>query len=494
MCYYEPMGKKLVFSGLSAIGAAVLVVFFQNCGKSGFESEELDTSSTVADAKITSAPFPWDASVNFITHMSCPNVNQYRDNSSPYFTFRVVAAEVEAYRKIQAAYGIKDQDISDAGLTLRGEFLDYMDKTFSRTTTHATSEVIQSVLTGHPTYQNTQLQLTFRKDGYLDQWGQRPDGSNILSNLMDKLGSADFAKASGDQAGVMLNYFPVRTDSKRNLRGQVVAAPPNFDDTTFNLTMANQFYLHLGFSDNNGQSSTGLTINGLGPIVNDQTRLYGRGFRFSFGPPNDAVMKNIVTGDATTQPLRKASLNPNLGINKTSLTEWDTSTAGGPSPIKASWNCFSYAIVRLRDAARCPRENYSQINRAELEIIRKTLPADEWEVNTTLKCIVPTTYTDSAGSCYVNNSDNSVSEPAYPMYFGNPDDLVTNPNMLAYNQALQVSNPSHRANDYPDTYTVNGTATLYPRTGVEYRYYTHTCAQGRERQCVNFASFCYRRK
>jgi hypothetical protein len=488
------MGNKLVTICGSVLAVGILVLFFQNCGKSGFESEELDTSSTVADAKITSAPFPWDASVNFITHMSCPNVNQYRDNSSPYFTFRVAAGEVEAYRKIQAAYGIKNQDISDAGLAFRPEFLDYMDKTFNRTTTHATSEVIQSVLTSHPTYQNAQLQLTFRKDGYLDQWGQRSDGSNIVSNLMDRLGSADFAKASADQSTAMLNFFPVRTESKRNLRGQVVAAPPNFDDTTFNLTMATQFYLHLGFSDNNQQSSTGLTINGLGPVANSQSRLYGRGYRFSFGPPNDAVMKNIVTGDATTQPLRKATLNPNLGLSKTSITEWDTSTAGGPTQITASWGCFSYAIVRLRDAARCPRENYSQINRTELEIIRKTLPADEWDVNTTLKCIVPTTYTQNSGSCYINNSDNSTSEPAYPMYFGNPDDLVTNPNMLAYNQSLQVGNSTYRANDYADTYLNNGVTTYYPRTGVEYRYYTHTCAQSRERQCVNFASFCYRRK
>lgn len=494
------MGKKIAFY---VAAASAMVLLFQNCGKSGFESQsQLDSlNSSSSDSKVTSAPFPWDPSVNFITHMSCPNVNQYQGTNNPFFTFRMAASDVGAFRVIRKTLISKGltpnvPDIADAGLTFRTDFLDYMDKNFPRTTDHATPATIQSVLTSNSLFQNTQVQLTFRNINDLSQWGLRGDGSVIAYNAMDKLGTADFAKALTDKYGQMVNWFPVKTESKRNFRGQLhaAAAPANFDDTTFIRSIDQGFYLHLGFSQNTQLSSSNIVIKGIGPVTDDQSRLYGRGFRFLFGAPNDAVLKNVTTD---TYKLRYAASNPPLGISTRSISEWDTSTSGGPTQLTSQWACFSYAIVRPEDAVRCPREDVTLIKRDELDVIRKTLPADEFDVNTTLRCVVPTSYAAGVGSCYINSAANHAKEPAYPMYFGNPSDLTSNTTLAAYLTTLRVNagatDSTYTANDYPDVLDT-GSAKFFNRTGVEYRYYTHTCAQTRERQCVNFANFCYKLK
>jgi len=67
-----------------------------------------------------------------------------------------------------------------------------------------------------------------------------------------------------------------------------------------------------------------------------------------------------------------------------------------------TWTCDPnrrYVIVRRQDVAQCPPDTFASLQNAalrrEMEIVRRHLPADQWDVNVSLKCVVP-----KEGSCY----------------------------------------------------------------------------------------------
>jgi hypothetical protein len=73
----------------------------------------------------------------------------------------------------------------------------------------------------------------------------------------------------------------------------------------------------------------------------------------------------------------------------------------------ASWECNTsrrYVIMRAQDAAACPPDSFDDIAgnanyRAELEIVRRHLRPDQWDVNIARRCVVP-----KSGSCYMNSA------------------------------------------------------------------------------------------
>jgi hypothetical protein len=108
-----------------------------------------------------------------------------------------------------------------------------------------------------------------------------------------------------------------------------------------------------------------------------------------------------------------------------SITEYDLSGTR-PSATGATWNC-SLKMKIVRDADRlnniyvaggqraaCPFEPVaSQISptaRAQLQILRRFLPAENWDINLTNKCVVPR---NGLELCYEGNTDPIV----YDEYF-----------------------------------------------------------------------------
>ena len=96
------MGKSFLqrvnWPSLGLIAAStVLLLFFQNCGKSAKDSDEL--SSLAADTpevkKYKAAGFPYDVNINQLAFMTCPAAGTSKafgeDIDNPFFTFRVGA-------------------------------------------------------------------------------------------------------------------------------------------------------------------------------------------------------------------------------------------------------------------------------------------------------------------------------------------------------------------------------------------------------------------
>jgi hypothetical protein len=123
----------------------------------------------------------------------------------------------------------------------------------------------------------------------------------------------------------------------------------------------------------------------------DMTKVYGRGYYLNFvndlAPYSSGIYKRTAPAISNPSNILQSVQEVNLE-NKT--------TAG-------SWTCAMerrYVIVRQEDAAiSCPKETASNLANAtyrrELEIVRRQLKAEDWDVNIALRCVVP-----KQGSCY----------------------------------------------------------------------------------------------
>jgi len=131
---------------------------------------------------------------------------------------------------------------------------------------------------------------------------------------------------------------------------------------------------------------------------------YGRGYNLTFAT-DIAPMTILLSGNSAAQP---DIYNPNnllVGVQEINLESPAASTG-------AIWSCPQarrYVIVRAQDEASvCPPDSFDRLGdanyRAELEIVRRHLRPDQWDVSIDRRCVVPKT-----GSCYIDST--GVEEP-----------------------------------------------------------------------------------
>jgi hypothetical protein len=467
MCYRETMGKKsLVF-----IVAVAAVLFFQNCGKAGFDSQGgLDQGSNSAlstDPKIVGSPFPYEASANVISYMSCPT-GETSPNKDAYYNFKLMGAETTSFNTIVSALSRVNLNtlapMGEGGVRLTPEYVAYMDKNFKGLKSNATSEQIQAALQAHPEYKDARLQISFRKVADIKGTLLNHPGSSTPAAewIIDKLSSPLNAKLISDSRDKWVNTFPRTTLEPATISSAMAfSAPSEKDMENFRAQLSRDFYLTMAFIKNDKTSGNALQFVGY-PAGTDG--IYGRGYALQFSnPPKPAAVTTASYNTTTGIPKPRAAI-----LSSTGIFEYDLATG---SPVSATWNCLSYGIVRYQDKNLCPVEEYSRINRDQLEVIRKVLRAEDWQVNTTMGCIVPT-QSNSAFSCYnAGTAANPANERA--LWAGNT--------MLNF-----TGGPRGFGYPYPDP---AGALT----TGIEYRYWTKNCSST-FRECVNFANFCYKKK
>lgn len=343
---------------------------FQNCGKAGFEAGVTNLDS-IADSSGggNQSPLAFDTSMDQITYNSCAHGELRND---------------PAYFSVMA--GAYDQ----AGITLTTEFLNYAKanlKPIYPATTISDLQIKQFLVESAEN-KGAVPQLAFRLKNQVKELryleGSSPtlglEFVNIFSNLqLDQYMTTVFANK-----GSRINFFPLGNNGQRRLEGRLgifnssEAAAKLIRDALNNDTMLGLVY--------SGSNTDPRIIKGTSA---NAAVAKGRGYHLSF-----ASAKAPRTTSYNLYPD-----NPNNIL--IAVGEFDLSN---PTNLVSSWSCEEarrYVIMRKSDSASCPSDSYGRLAdsnyRRELEIVRRHLKSEYWDVSIDGHCVVPKAVTKE---CY----------------------------------------------------------------------------------------------
>lgn len=364
------LNKTTLQAAGGLMASLILVVSFQNCGKAGFDAqldETVDASSTDAAlvdkygvataAKVQGIPFAFDSSFDTITYNSC--AESHLKNNSAFFSLKA------------GAY-------STGGIRLNTEFFDYADSSFKPVypETSLTVNQYKEFLADSPANKGAMPAMALRvKNSLGDVYVQGTSGSAVtlnrdviplVSNLTDALLMDAFV-----MKGITANYFPFSSEQK------ILEGSMNFNSDEamadgFRDILMSSGVLALTYLANNSEATSLRSPSSTNPVK----AAYGKGYNLTFAPFPRA-------GAAIT--------NPNHVLAQ--VTESDLSAPGVGG---RTWSCnHVYPIVRAQDAPTlCPAQSYDEIRaypayRNELNLLRRHLRADQWDINVKVGCVVP---------------------------------------------------------------------------------------------------------
>lgn len=324
---------------LLIVGLCAMVVAFQNCGKAGFEDQNLNTnslSSTSVDSKYASVAFPYDVSVNQIAHMSCAlNVSSPTANT-PYFSWKV-AAYSNPSDVPTGSLGIRE-----SGLKLRSEFVTSFNSMSSGYTGAAKAEYLKKILKSHPAVGAAQLQLSFRDaTNSRTKLMQMPTGGNSPAAVfMSPLGDDGVVASFAADSSKTYDYFKdVAEISNRGLEGKLIVPSAYGVNNIALLANYDTSFMTVGFQT----SSSSTDLSGSA-----DTKPYGKAYRVIF---------------SNTNPHQGTNYYPSRD-SLTGITEYDAETKSASS---AAWDCsYRFKIVRPQDRLNTfyRKDNYTRIGGA----------------------------------------------------------------------------------------------------------------------------------
>lgn len=366
---------------------SLLTLSFQNCGTSmdGLTTDETPGASTLSEkygrdaSKVETAPFAFSAALDQITYTSCSDSNSYNDNS--IFSIRAGAYD-------------------SGGVALSEDFLNYVNSNFLPIPPEKviTSEQYKSILADSPENKGAELRFGLRSPANLQSMVTIGSSTQVPVEGIDyiKMGpglSSDKALTQLIQTpGIHQHFFNLGdTPTESLIEGSLYFSKDNSQAKAFRDAFTNDATLALTYAHSE------LLTAARGPdIVNEPQKAYGKGYKLQFAPANSATFIGSLFSGAPSQFL--------VGIQESNLD-------GSTTNLKP-WSCshnHRYLIVRPTErAAYCPKESFAQIAnsasaRAELVRLRRHLPANLWDINISLKCVVP-----KVGSCYTAESGISI--------------------------------------------------------------------------------------
>ncbi len=379
-------------AGGGIFASLLLLMSFQNCGKAGFDSS-LDDGLAMAStdpnltsqfgqtdaAKVQLAPFAFDVLSDQISYNSCTGPDLM--SNTGFFTVRIGAH-------------------ATGGVRVRQTFLDYLKTNFQPVypATTFTPAQIKNYMAYSPENAGAQPQFALRARGAPQVLRVPANSTPALGidyvNTLDALTNDRYMAPLALSGTAPVFYFPFGIDpTSRN----VFASFSYNDSETTAQNLRNDFVNKSQISQT-FTSASGDPFAARAPIpavgVTPSTTIaYGRGYNLMFSVDIAPLTKTIAGANA-----RVAASNPNsilTGVNEVNL-EVPASSSGG------TWNCDAnrrYAVVRLADAALCPPDGINllsdQVYRTELEIVRRHLRPEDWDVSISRRCVVP-----KRGSCY----------------------------------------------------------------------------------------------
>lgn len=381
--------RSNLLKSLSAVFACGLLIFaFQNCGKAGFDSAlESDTAASAALGSDTGAPFAFNATFDQITYNSCFGVGLA--SNPAFFTLKAGAYD-------------------GGGVNLKSEFITYLQKKLKPQYPATTVTVEQMKSYVGETVENNlaTLQMALRTRG-APQQVRNPTGSSPALNvdyvnLMTDLTDDRIMEPVFRGQGAVVNYFPLAAvQTQRVMEAKITYNGDEGVAYSLRNDLSNSGMLALTYTGPTGTSAFAARIPASSA---DATVAYGRGYTLMFAA-DIAPLTQAIHQSTTVAPNSKNPNNMLVGIQETDLMTPSTSSG-------AVWTCAQgrrYAIVKSSDASvYCPADSVDRMGdanyRRELEIIRRHLPASQWDVSIDRRCVVP-----KSGSCY-NNAGGTAEE------------------------------------------------------------------------------------
>ncbi len=376
--------KKKMSVVISLVITAIVLFSYQNCGveapQSYFDQEQL-------------SQLPYQATVDQVAYMSCAEQGNVVNDPGVFFTFRVGAYQ------------------EGSGLALSDTFMEY--------TRRSEPDDRAVLLMQEMNSKNYRLQFSVRKQSDLGtMYINSTSGTGIESIDYDfvfgDLGSSEMsASLVGLNTGEAMSYWsPGGITADAYMSGSMVFNASEALAADIRNFMTNTGILAVGFS----------TDNEPGVLLN-------RSAYFITGADNDGDGSNEDSDDMSVpanqafgvglkvtfrQPLPSnwgytgvAHLNlPKRVLN--SVQEYDLSK---PTTIKSTWTCDAKYQLRIfypgTEGTLCPdvAAPTSGTNLTDYQIVRNSLPASDWKINWSKKCVVPLRY--ALGSCYGINSTGS---------------------------------------------------------------------------------------
>ncbi len=368
-----------------------LLVSFQNCGKAGFDGTGEEVASSTSDAaltakygestaqKVAAIPFAFDASFDQIAYNSC--ARNGLATSKGYFTISA------------GAYG----DFG-GGVRIKDNFFNYADSNFKAIypETSLTENQYREYLADSPENNGAQPMMAIRTSNSLTDIHSANNSATLgadiqamLSNLTDSL-----LMVSLTQKGTVASYLPFSSEQKV-LEGKLTFNTTEALAQSFRDDLMGAGVLTVTYTKTSGQLNE---VRGPASAVSTYPvkKAYGRSYKLGFGNVAAPASSGTVAS------------NPN-----NILTDiWESDLESPSTGIQ--WNCDynrRYLIVRSQDAASCPQEDASKLSdanyRKELQIIRRHLRADQWDVNVERRCAVPKSGTSLA--CYTEETVNGAA-------------------------------------------------------------------------------------
>lgn len=370
--------------GSGVVASALLMVFFQNCGKAGFDTTTQSSVNLSSSTKLTGAPYAFDASFDQITYNSCANTNLAGQNA--YFTLKAGAYQ-------------------SAGVILTTAYREYVkNQSVIKTENGAlpTIDQIKVHLSNNIENTDSRPQIAMRSRSSIQEIrspsGVAPaegvDYFTVLGNLTDDRWMDPLVRYTG------WNYFfNLAPENQRALEMSLTYNTNEGLAQGLRNDLANYGMIALTFRDHpeNGGSTRARVPTG----ATDSRVAYGRGYL----PLFEAVIAPYTTSIHSGAATAPHSLNPNNILTR--ISEIDLKNPSQSSG--GTWTCDPnrrYVVVQPSDQkVYCPRDPFAAMlnssYRAEYEIVRRHLKPEEWDVSVYYRCAVP-----KVGSCYITQMAN----------------------------------------------------------------------------------------
>lgn len=456
--------KELLTRVASAASFGIVVIFmFQNCGKAGFQSANGGSAmssalgvSSSADPRVSAAPFPYQANFNQISYMSCPAAGASATEpldamANPFYNVRAGSYDNSRFATNFGLSGVSETELSTrlvGGLGLTKEIVAHVDAAYRKPVDLKRQEAFNAVLQGSP-YKTFQLAAgLINENNYRStQEGQFGFSYDLMKGQLAGLGdpvvttylSKQRSLASGGTA--KQSFFGNLELGSRSMGATFAFGQSELDQGTFSSELRGSLILALGYTKTDANSEITQFLSPLGEDDKSlQKSLYGRGYKMEFRyewPGSGGVvmpvtmMTNVEEYDLTMTDLQKANLSVSEG---------------------QQWDCFALRIVRHEDRidpitkrpyvnpgvhslvtannqqikgvkVACPVQDVAEadfqdpntgaiikrginneLNNIRLQMARRFLPAEMWEVNTDpdYLCAVPNDLALGKGKCYAS--------------------------------------------------------------------------------------------
>lgn len=403
---------------VSLIGITTLLFAFQNCGKAGFDTMGSENASlnVSQDASSAAAPFAFKIGFDTISYSSC-----YGPKAANIPSFKLSANSTQGIQisKQFHEYALSHiQPVYNPDNPNDTSIKPYQIKNFIVETTENKDVYprLSMVAKGNVSY-------PFSASG-------NPVVGTDIVNLLGNLNDDRYLETLVENIEANVQHFPLIPASNavnmdNDLQGQLT-----YNDSSAQVSaVRNSFYIPNSDGKVSMLASTFAKLGSddmLRPNT-DTTKAYGIGYQLGFDVARDPNT-NLAYGGASPNVL-------------STIKEVDLASN---TILASNWNCnLKLKVVRKKDRnTYCPVETLSQAQArlTDLQIVRRHLPEDIWDINLANHCAVlknetgtntfPENSTAQQMSCYGDEvqivsgkTKNEVQyDPTQPCYnVDNPD-------------------------------------------------------------------------